>query len=91
MLHVDDLWLPTRCAEIRKCLSAQSDAVMHLHPYYIINESARRLGLWRCPLPAGERPVPAHMLIERLLVQNLIGIPAPVIRREAYLKRPRPR
>jgi hypothetical protein len=36
-------------------------------------------------LPADEAPVPAHMLIERLLVQNFIGIPAPTIRRDAYL------
>ena len=85
MLHQDDLWLPNRSAEIRKWLSTQSDGVMHLHPCYIIDESAGRLGLWRCPLPAGERPVPAHILIERLLVQNFISIPAPTIRRDAYL------
>jgi glycosyltransferase involved in cell wall biosynthesis len=85
MLHVDDLWLPARCAEIRKWLSTQSDGVMHLHPSYIIDESARRLGLWRCPLPTGGFPIPAHMLIERLVVQNFIGIPAPTIRRDAYL------
>jgi glycosyltransferase involved in cell wall biosynthesis len=85
MLHQDDLWLPNRCAEIRTWLSTQFDDVMHLHPCYIIDEAARRLGLWRCPLPAGQSPVPAHMLIERLLVQNFIGIPAPTIRRESYL------
>ena len=85
MLHVDDLWLPARCAEIRKWLSTQSDGVMHLHPSYIIDESARRLGLWRCPLPAGGSPIPAHMLIERLVVQNFVGIPAPTIRCDAYL------
>src|SRR5271165_1590252 len=85
MLHVDDLWLPTRCAELRKWLSTQSDGVMHLHPCYIIDEAARRLGLWRCPLPAGDSPVPGHFLIERLLVQNFIGIAAPTIRRDAYL------
>ena len=85
MLHVDDLWLPNRCAEIRKWLSTQSDGVMHLHPSYIIDASGRRLGLWRCPLPAGDSPVPAHILIERLLVQNFIGIPSPTIRRDTYL------
>ena len=85
MLHVDDLWLPARCAEIRKWLSTQSDGVMHMHPSYIIDESARRLGLWRCPLPAGGSPIPAHMLIERLVVQNFVGIPAPTIRCDAYL------
>jgi hypothetical protein len=58
---------------------------MHLHSCYIIDEVGRRLGLWRSPLPADEAPVPAHILIERLLVQNFIGIPAPTIRRDAYL------
>jgi glycosyltransferase involved in cell wall biosynthesis len=86
MLHVDDLWLPNRCVEIKKWLSSQSDGVMHLHPSYIIDDSGRRLGLWRCPLPAGDFPVPRHMLIERLLVQNFIGIPSPTIRRDAYLR-----
>jgi glycosyltransferase involved in cell wall biosynthesis len=85
MLHVDDLWLPARCVEIRKWLSTQSDGVMHLHPCYIIDQSAKRLGLWRCPLPASDSPIPVNILIERLLVQNFIGIPAPTIRREAYL------
>ena len=85
ILHQDDLWLPNRCAELRKWLSTQSDGVMHLHPSYIIDESEKRLGLWRCPLPAGEAPVQANILIERLLVQNFIGIPAPTIRRDAYL------
>lgn len=85
MLHVDDLWLPTRCAEIRKWLSAQFDGVMHLHPSYLIDEAGRRLGMWRCPLPADDSPVPAQILIERLLVQNFIGIPAPTILRDAYL------
>jgi glycosyltransferase involved in cell wall biosynthesis len=85
ILHQDDLWLPTRCAEIQKWLSAQSDGIMHLHPCYIIDGTGRQLGLWRCPLPAGDSPVPARILIERLLVQNFIGIPAPTIRRDAYL------
>jgi len=85
MLHVDDLWLPNRCVEVREWLATQCDAVMHLHPCYIIDESARRLGLWRCPLPTGASPVPRSMLIERLIVQNFVGIPSPIIRRDAYL------
>ena len=85
ILHQDDLWLPTRCGELRKWLSTQSDGVLHLHSCYIIDESGKRLGLWRCPLPAGASPVPTHIFIERLLVQNFIGIPAPTIRRDAYL------
>jgi glycosyltransferase involved in cell wall biosynthesis len=85
MLHQDDLWLPNRSAELRNWLLSQPDAVMHLHPCYIVDEVGRRLGLWRCPLPADGSPVPAQLLYERLLVQNFIGIPTPAIRRDAYL------
>jgi glycosyltransferase involved in cell wall biosynthesis len=83
ILHQDDLWLPSRCAELRKWLSRERDAVMHLHPSYIIDEAGTRLGLWRCPLPDG--PSPQNILLERLLVQNFISIPAPTIGRDAYL------
>jgi len=85
MLHQDDLWLPNRSAELRNWLLSQPDAVMHLHPCYIVNEVGGRLGLWRCPLPADGSPVPAQLFYERLLVQNFIGIPTPAIRRDAYL------
>jgi glycosyltransferase involved in cell wall biosynthesis len=85
MLHQDDLWLPNRSAELQNWLLSQPDAVMHLHPCYIVDEVGRRLGLWRCPLPADGSPVPAQLLYGRLLVQNFIGIPTPSIRRDAYL------
>jgi hypothetical protein len=85
MLHQDDLWLPTRCAMLRKWLVTQSDAVMHLHPAYIIDEQGKKIGTWRCPLPAGETPVPSNILLQRLLVQNFIAIPAPIIQRDAFL------
>jgi glycosyltransferase involved in cell wall biosynthesis len=85
MLHTDDLWLPNRSAQLQNWLSSQPDAVMHLHPCYIVDEAGRRLGLWRCPLPADGSPVPAQLFYERLLVQNFIGIPTPAIRRDAYL------
>ena len=85
MLHVDDVWLPGRCHYLRKWLSSQPEAAMQLHSCYIIDEAGRRLGIWRCPLPDDDRPVPGPVLFERLLVQNFIGIPTPTIRRDAYL------
>jgi len=85
MLHQDDLWLPKRSAELQSWFSSQPDAVMHLHPCYIVDEVGRRLGVWRCPLPAQGSPVPPQLLYERLLIQNFIGIPTPAIRRDAYL------
>jgi glycosyltransferase involved in cell wall biosynthesis len=84
MLH-DDFWLPNRSVEIRKWLSTQPDAVMHLHSCYIVDEAGKQLGLWSCPLPGNGCAIPTHTLFERLLVQNFIATPAPTIRREAYL------
>jgi GT2 family glycosyltransferase len=86
MLHQDDLWRPQRSGELRKWLSRQTDAVMHLHPCYIIDETGRRLGLWRCPLTDNGSPVPDELLLERLLVQNFVAIPAPAIRRDAFIR-----
>jgi glycosyltransferase involved in cell wall biosynthesis len=86
VLHPDDLWLPNRCAKLREWLAIQPDSVMHLHPCYFIDGSGRRLALWRCPLPSGRFPVPAPILFERLLVQNFIAVPAPTIRRDAFLR-----
>jgi glycosyltransferase involved in cell wall biosynthesis len=85
MLHQDDLWLPNRSVQLRRWLSTQPDGVMHLHSSYIIDEFGRRRGTWRCPLPSGPSPVPADLLVERLLVQNFIAIPAPTIRRDSFL------
>ena len=85
MLHQDDLWLPRRTAEIGKWIARRPRAVMHLHSADVIDAVGRRLGRWRCPLPAGEAPVPTQLLLERLIVQNFIAIPTPTIRRQAYL------
>jgi glycosyltransferase involved in cell wall biosynthesis len=86
MLHQDDLWLPNRCRELARWVAAHPRAVMHLHPAHLIDEAGRRLGLWRCPLPGGEAAVEPGLLLERLLVQNFVAIPAPTIRRDAYLE-----
>src|ERR1051325_1596726 len=85
ILHQDDLWLPRRASEAMRWIDAQPNGVMHLHPAYIIDEAATRRGVWRCPLPPGQNAVASQMLLERLLIQNFIAIPTPVIRRDAFL------
>jgi glycosyltransferase involved in cell wall biosynthesis len=85
MLHTDDLWLPDRCARLRTWLSRSPDAAMHLHPCYFIDETDKRLGIWRTPFVAGDAPVPRQEFYRNLLVQNFIGIPTPAIRRSDYL------
>ena len=51
-----------------------------------IDEDGKRLGIWRCPLPAHRRPVDSRRLIQRLLVQNFIAMPAPLFRRDLALQ-----
>jgi hypothetical protein len=83
-LGVDDLWLPGRAATIRKWIEAAWEAPLHLAPSAIIDKIGRKLGVWRCPLPAEGEAQPA-LVTERLLVQNFIAAPAPVFRRDAWL------
>jgi hypothetical protein len=83
-LGVDDLWLPGRAAAVRTWIEAAPDASLHLAPAAIIDKGGRKLGVWRCPLPAiGE--LRSALVMERLLVQNFVAAPAPVFRRDAWL------
>lgn len=84
MLHQDDLWRDDRVADMRRAIAADRDAALLLNPSQIIDQNGRELGVWRCPLRAG-RPVDGSRLVERLLVQNFVAIPAPIVRREAWL------
>lgn len=83
MLHQDDLWLPGRAAVVHAAIGAHPEAVLLLNPSRIIDGNSRALGLWRCPLRPGL--VDRQVLLDRLLVQNFVAIPAPVIRRDAWL------
>jgi len=83
-LGVDDLWLPGRAAAARRWIESAPKAPLHLAPSAIIDRDGRRLGTWRCPLPA-ETELQWPFVTERLLVQNFIGAPAPVFRKDAWL------
>jgi hypothetical protein len=83
ILHQDDLWLPGRVQSLCRWLSIAPDAVLHLAPTEIIDRHGRSLGRWRCPLPPG-RLLAAEFLLERLMVQNFISVPAPVFRKDAW-------
>ena len=84
MLHQDDLWEPQRTKAARAAILAAPEAVLLLNPSRIVDERGRRLGLWRCPLPDGQL-LDGPEVAERLLVQNFVAIPAPVIRKRAWL------
>jgi glycosyltransferase involved in cell wall biosynthesis len=83
-LGVDDLWLPGRAAAVRTWIEAAPDVSLHLAPSAIIDKGGRKLGVWRCPLPANSE-LPSALVTERLIVQNFVAAPAPVFRRDAWL------
>ena len=84
MLHQDDVWEPERAAHVVGWIAADPEAILHIHPSWIIDDRGRRLGLWRLPLRA---PVTltGNAFLERLIVQNTIAICSPVIARAAFL------
>lgn len=84
MLHVDDLWLPLRAASARRWIDQAPDAAFHLSPSLLIDAKGQRIGAWRCPFKAAPHPIDREQLIERLLVQNFIACPAPIIARSAW-------
>lgn len=85
MLHQDDLWRPGRAMALRRNVQARPEGVMHLNPSVIVDQNGRTVGIWRGALPVQPEAIPVKLLLERLLVQNFIAIPAPAIRREAFL------
>jgi glycosyltransferase involved in cell wall biosynthesis len=84
ILHQDDLWLPGRTEAVRGWIERAAEAALHLAPSFYVDRRGERMGRWHCPLPA-EVPLDRELLLERLLVQNFVSVPAPVIRRSAWL------
>lgn len=82
-LHQDDLWLDGRLQKIKDAIAAYPQANFYLHDSVFIDEKAKPLGWWRCPL--APKMVAAEEMMEKLLVQNFIAIPAPVFKRSAAL------
>lgn len=84
-LHQDDLWLEGRLENIKNAIAAYPQASWYLHDSVFIDEQSRPLGLWQCPLAAKQKLISAEKMMEKLLVQNFIAIPAPVFKRETAL------
>jgi len=83
-LHHDDRWESGRLSAIREALASRAVEFL-VHAVWFIDDTSRRLGQWRCPLPRTGTPLPAALVLERLLVQNFISMPAPVFPRQAAL------
>jgi glycosyltransferase involved in cell wall biosynthesis len=84
-LHQDDFWYEGRLAALRACVERLPDAVLWLHPVWFVDARGRRLNRWTCPLPVRAGGLSAEMVLEHLLVQNFVGMPAPLFRRETFL------
>jgi glycosyltransferase involved in cell wall biosynthesis len=84
-LGVDDVWLPGRTMATKAWINAAPESPLHFAPCEIIGDDGRRLGVWRCPLPQ-ECPLQPLFVTERLLIQNFVAAPAPVFRRDAWLR-----
>ncbi len=85
-LHQDDLWPRHRLAALCSVLARRPPAGLILSPSWYIDPAGQRLGLWRCPLPVRDGLLERRLVVERLLVQNFIALPAPIFRREAALR-----
>jgi len=83
LLHQDDLWLGGRLRAVRGALEGTPEAGLVVHPSWFIDARGTRLGRWRCPLPPGK--VAPALVLERLIVQNFLAVPAPTFRRELAL------
>ena len=84
-LHQDDLWLEGRLERVKKAIAAYPQASLYLHDSVFIDEQGKPLGLWHCPLSSKRHIIAADEMVEKLLVQNFVAIPAPVFRRTAAL------
>ncbi len=82
-LHQDDLWLDQRLAQARRMAASWPDAAMCFSPSLFVDGADRRLGTWHPPFAPGV--VDPERCREMLLVQNSIAIPAPIVRRDAWL------
>src|SRR5262245_47899648 len=85
-LHQDDVWLAGRLAVVRPPVEREPAPALVLHPALFVGPGDEPLGTWRCPLPPVAGPVPAAVLLERLLVQNFIAMPSPTFARRAALE-----
>lgn len=82
-LHQDDLWLPGRIASLCRALQ-EAKGMLIVHNAEFIGPDGRPLGLWTCPLSAGD--VSSDEFLERLLIQNFIAMPSPAFLRSAAIE-----
>ncbi|WP_186377735.1 glycosyltransferase [Planctopirus ephydatiae] len=78
-LHQDDLWLPGRLKLLLQLSQTYPQAGMLFHAVKYLDDRGRFLGQFRAPLQHGLNA--PQLFVARLLVQNFIAIPAPMVKR----------
>lgn len=84
MLHQDDLWLPGHLGALRCAARRAPGAAMSIAPSRFADIKGRGVGFWNLPFAPGLHPGLA--VAQSLIVQNTIAIPAPMIRRQAWIE-----
>jgi glycosyltransferase involved in cell wall biosynthesis len=83
-LHQDDLWLAGRLESIRRTTQSLPDRSLWIGPTHFIDSAGRQVGTWRLPFGSATTRVEPQDFLQHLLVQNFVGMPAPVFPREAF-------
>ncbi|HEX5443290.1 MAG TPA: glycosyltransferase [Pirellulales bacterium] len=78
ILHQDDAWRPNRLKVLKRLIAEHPDAAMFAHPCWYMDARGRKIGYWRCPFPRGGAVLPPRLVFERLIVQCLYGVAAPL-------------
>jgi hypothetical protein len=85
-LHQDDFWLPGRMRTMHRMAQDYPSATVLLHPSIFVDGNERHCGTWSCPFGNRERVISKQEVLNHLVVQNFVSIPAPAVRREEALK-----
>lgn len=83
-LHQDDLWLPGRLQLLRQVIKDHPDCCLWIGPTRFIGPADNIVGTWRLPFRRKKTHIGSQAFVERLLVQNFLGMPTPVFTREAF-------
>lgn len=81
-LHQDDVWLSGRLKKMKGLIEERPDIILFLHPSYYLDIVGNYLGVWQCPLTPYPETIKPEIMVEKLLIQNFIAIPAPIFRRD---------
>ncbi|HEX7450166.1 MAG TPA: glycosyltransferase [Pirellulales bacterium] len=78
ILHQDDAWRPNRLTTLKRLVARHPEAAIFVHPCWYMDARGRKIGYWRCPFPRREAVLLPRIVLERLLVQCLYGVAAPL-------------